>query len=56
MTDLHKKHLDWLITMSKHPGFRNHAWFRAKELDKCELFAGISGDLEREMKMLKENV
>ena len=44
----YKEQLDWLITMSKHPGFKAHAWHRAQELDK-ELFTGIAKELEAHM-------
>ena len=49
----YKEQLDWLISMSKHPGFKAHAWHRAQELDK-ELFNGIAKELEAHMLKLKE--
>lgn len=45
--------LDWLITMSKQEAFKAHAWHRAQELDKQELFAGIAKELEAHMLKLK---
>ena len=43
----YKRHLEWLITMAKNPGFKGQAWHRAKELDAdpSGLWAGISADL-----------
>jgi len=43
----YQRHLDWLITMAKSPGFKGQAWHRAKELDAnpSGLWAGISADL-----------
>lgn len=47
-----QKHLDWLITMSSHPGFKAHAWKRAQELDadKSGLFSGIKDALIQAMR------
>ena len=47
--------LDWLITMSKQPAFKAHAWHRAQELDKDQsgLFTGIAKELEAHMLKLK---
>jgi len=38
--------------MAKIPGFKNHAWLRARELDAdpSGLFTGIAQDLIKEMK------
>jgi hypothetical protein len=38
--------------MAKIPGFKSHAWLRAKELDAdpSGLFTGIAQDLIKEMK------
>lgn len=33
MPSLFQRHLDWLITMAKNPGFKGQAWHRAKLLD-----------------------
>lgn len=33
MDSFYQRHLDWLIAMGKHPGFKGHAWHRAKQLD-----------------------
>ena len=46
-----QEHLEWLITMSKEPGFKAHAWHRAQELDKdpSGLFAGIASELKEHM-------
>ena len=43
----YQRHLEWLITMAKNPGFKGQAWHRAKELDAdpSGLWAGISADL-----------
>ncbi len=51
----YKEQLNWLITMSKHPGFKAHAWHRAQELDKdtSGLFTGIAKELEAHMLKLK---
>ena len=39
----YEKHLQWLATMARHPGFRAHATHRALELERDEsgLFRGI---------------
>lgn len=43
----YQRHLEWLITMAKNPGFKGQAWHRAKELDAdpSKLFAGIKDAL-----------
>ena len=47
-----QKHLDWLITMSKHPAWKAYAWKRAQELDAeaSGLFAGIAPALVKAMR------
>ena len=44
--------LDWLVTMARHPGFKDHAWFRTKQLDAdpCGLWSGIAQDLIGQVK------
>ena len=39
--------LQWLVTMSKAPGFKAHAWHRAQQLeaDDSKMFAGIKDAL-----------
>lgn len=46
--DPYKTQLDHLIKLAKNPGFKAHAWSRAKELaeDRTGLFAGIDQDLK----------
>ena len=39
--------LDWLVTMAQHPGFKDHAWFRTKQLETD--FPGIKQALTRRM-------
>lgn len=43
--------LQHLIKMARTPGFREHAWHRAKEMDKCEsgMWTGIASDLREAM-------
>lgn len=50
-----QKTLDWLIKLSKEPGWRHHAWHRAQELDKDEsgLWSGIADELKNTMQKLK---
>ena len=47
-----QQHLDWLITMSSHPGFKAHAWKRAQDMDAdlSGLFAGIKDALVKAMR------
>ena len=47
-----QKQLDWLITMSKHPAWKAHAWKRAQELDaeQSGLYAGIKDALVKAMR------
>ena len=51
MDSHYQRHLDWLITMSKHPGFKAHAWKRALDLsaDQSGMFTGISDALTAAM-------
>lgn len=46
-----QKTLDWLINLSKEPGWKAHAWHRAQELDKDDsgLFTGIASELKSAM-------
>ena len=39
--------LDWLVTMAQHPGWKDHAWHRAKQLeaDPCGIWAGLKQEL-----------
>jgi len=39
--------LDWLIAMSSNPGFKDHAWYRAKQLEAD--FPGIKDALTNHM-------
>lgn len=43
--------LQHLIKMAKTPGFKEYAWHRAKEMEKCEsgMWAGIASDLQQAM-------
>ena len=47
MDSYYQRHLDWLITMAKHPGFKDYAWKEAKRLDAepSGMFAGIKDEL-----------
>lgn len=51
----YQDHLTHLITMASNPGFKAHAWHRAKELDadRSGLWRGIAADLERAMRSQK---
>lgn len=44
--------LNHLERMSREPGFKHHAWERAKELDKAEhgMYRGIKAALVEQMK------
>jgi hypothetical protein len=46
----YQKQLDHLVMMAKMAGAKDHAWHRAKELDKQEYFHGIKDDLTKVMK------
>jgi hypothetical protein len=48
---LYEKQLQHLIRMASIPGFKEHAWYRAKELSATpeELFLGIDKRLIEEM-------
>lgn len=50
--ETYQTNLQHLVRMAKIPGFKNHAWLRAKELDAdpSGLFTGIAQDLIKEMK------
>jgi heme-degrading monooxygenase HmoA len=43
----YQKMLNHLVRMARIPGFLDHARLRAKELEKEELYAGISKDVAR---------
>lgn len=51
MTD-YDRQLSHLIEMAKRPGWKEHSWHRAKELERCEtgMWKGIAQDLVRAMK------
>lgn len=40
-----------LIKLAKTPGWKEYAWSRAKELERCEtgMWQGIAADLKRHM-------
>jgi len=46
-----QRQLQHLVELARKPGFKAHAWSRAKELDAdtSGLFAGMAAALEREM-------
>lgn len=48
----YSQHLAWLLTMARNPGFKAHAWHRAKELeaDPSGLWLGITQALTQGMK------
>ena len=45
------KALAHLIKLAKTPGFKEYAWQRAKEMERCEtgMWAGIAADLKQAM-------
>lgn len=45
------KALAHLIKLAKTPGFKDYAWHRAKEMERCEtgMWAGIAADLKQAM-------
>ena len=50
MTD-YEKQLDHLIKLASNPATKEHSWFRAKELERCEtgMWAGIAQELKERM-------
>ena len=50
--ETYNKNLNHLVLMAKTPGWKEHAWMRAKQLDAdtSGLFKGIKEDLVKEMK------
>ena len=49
--DDYDRQLSHLIEMAKRPGWKEHSWHRAKELERCEtgMWNGIAEDLKRHM-------
>jgi hypothetical protein len=49
--DYFNRHLQHLAELARKPGFKAHAWARAKALDAdtSGLFSGMAAALEREM-------
>lgn len=45
------KALAHLIKLAKTPGWKEYAWHRAKEMERCEtgMWAGIAADLKQAM-------
>ena len=50
MTD-YGNQLAHLIKLASNPATKEHSWFRAKELERCEtgMWKGIAEDLKRHM-------
>ena len=50
MTD-YDNQLAHLIQMASNPATKEHSWFRAKELERCEtgMWAGIAQELKERM-------
>lgn len=46
--------LTHLMNMSRNPGFKDHAWHRAKELDVIPGYVGIKDELVKRMKEEKK--
>lgn len=48
---VYDKALAHLIKLAKTPGFKDYAWHRAKEMERCEtgMWAGIAADLKQAM-------
>jgi hypothetical protein len=42
--------LSHLLRMARNPAFKSHAWERAKELDKLDLYQGIKDELVKQMR------
>jgi len=51
--ELYQTMLRHLIWMASKPGAKAHAWHRALEMDKQELFKGIKEELIKQMKEQK---
>ena len=49
--DPYETQLAHLIKLAKTPGFKEYAWSRAKELERCEtgMWAGIAQELKERM-------
>lgn len=43
-----------MVKMSRNPGFKDHAWHRAKELDVMPGYVGIKDELVKRMKEEKK--
>jgi hypothetical protein len=54
---LYAETLDWLVHLAQNPGWKAHAWHRAKELEACptRLWVGITTDLIDRMKAQFDN-
>jgi len=48
---VYDKALAHLIKLAKTPGFKDYAWRRAKEMERCEtgMWQGIAADLKQAM-------
>lgn len=48
---VYDKALANLIKLAKTPGWKEYAWHRAKEMERCEtgMWAGIAADLKQAM-------
>ena len=48
---VYETQLAHLIKLAKTPGFKEYAWSRAKELERCEtgMWAGIAQELKERM-------
>ena len=48
---VYDKALAHLIKLAKTPGFKEYAWHRAKEMERCEtgMWAGIAQELKERM-------
>lgn len=55
MTDHYAEMLAHLVRMARIPGFRAHAWHRAQELAKTELYSGMDAALIAAMKHEKQD-
>ena len=47
----YEKQLAHLIKLASNPATKEHSWFRAKELERCEtgMWAGIAQELKQHM-------
>ena len=53
---VYETQLAHLIKLASNPATKEHSWFRAKELERCEtgMWAGIANELKEHMMALNK--